>query len=85
MYRSGYSYKDPGQERILAITLTQPIFSSLLRKAVVATHDTDMTDDKMKVRRESRTGPAHMRVQWDPKRTIRLDKLPYRSIQIGVS
>ena len=25
-----------------------------------------------------------VRVQWDPERTISLEKLPYRSIQIGV-
>ncbi len=26
-----------------------------------------------------------VRVQWDPERSIRLEMLPYRSIQIGVS
>ncbi len=26
-----------------------------------------------------------MRVQWDPERTVGLGKLPYRSIQVGIS
>jgi hypothetical protein len=84
LYRSGYSYKDPGQERILTITLTQPAFLSLLRKAVVSTHDTNMIDSGDKVRKESGICSARVRVQWDPERTIRLGKLPYWSIQIGV-
>lgn len=73
LYRSGYSYKDSGQSRILALTLTHEAFLSLLRKAVL-THgpvNRDMKKDSV-------------RVQWDPERTVRLGKLPYRSIQIGI-
>jgi hypothetical protein len=81
MYRSGYSYKDPGQERILAITLTHAAFLSLLQNATPSTsHGTmdavGLNDDIKK--------SASVRVQWDPERTVRLEKLPYRSIQIGV-
>lgn len=84
MYRSGYSYKDPGQERILALTLTHDAFRDLLRRAVVSTHPKPTIDSGAKVKSESRAKPAHVRVQWDPERTVRLGLLPYRSIQIGV-
>lgn len=76
-YRSGYSFKDPGQERILAIKMTHARFRQLLLQASVTGHGEPMTAaDKAK--------PA-VRVQWDPERSIRLAVLPYRSIQIGVS
>ena len=31
-----------------------------------------------------RPKPTEVRVQWDPERTVRLEKLKYRSIQIGI-
>ncbi|KAF2818981.1 hypothetical protein CC86DRAFT_308105 [Ophiobolus disseminans] len=84
LYRSGYSYKDPGQARIIAIVLTHSTFLSLLRKAVVSSHDADTTDSGAKAKKEGRSKPINVRVQWDPERTINLEKLPYRSIQIGI-
>ncbi|KAK3486109.1 uncharacterized protein B0T23DRAFT_246213 [Neurospora hispaniola] len=39
LYRSGYSYKDPGQERILAIKMKREDFLGLLRRGVL-THGT---------------------------------------------
>ncbi len=84
LYRCGYSYKDSGQERVLALTLDQEAFRGLLRKAVVASHETDATDSGTKAKRENREKPATVRVQWDPERTMQLEKLSYRSIQIGV-
>lgn len=77
LYRSGYSYKDAGQERILALTLTRAAFLSLLGKAQLA----HQAKGKMEIGGEKKMS---VRVQWDPERTVRLDKLPYRSIQIGV-
>lgn len=77
LYRSGYSYKDPGQERILALTLTHTAFLSLLEKAQLA----HPSKAKMEADYCEKTS---VRVQWDPERTIRLERLPYRSIQIGV-
>lgn len=59
MYRSGYSFKDPGQERIIAIRLSHAGFAELLSSAEV-------------------------RVQWDPERSTRLERLDYRSIQVGI-
>jgi hypothetical protein len=84
LYRCGYSYKDPGQERILALSLTHSAFTSLFRQAVVAMHSEDIADSGARAKREGRDKSASVRVQWDPERTVRLETLPYRSIQIGV-
>ena len=70
MYRSGYSYKDQNQERILAIRMKHEHFAELMSNAGLA-------------------GSPHARgesvvVQWDPERGPRLEKLDYRSIQIGI-
>ncbi|KXH67276.1 hypothetical protein CSAL01_09837 [Colletotrichum salicis] len=72
LYRAGYSYKDHGQERTLALKMTHADFVDLLRQSVL-THGGDL--DK---------GDGRVRVQWDPERDVRLEKLPYRSIQIGI-
>lgn len=85
LYRSGYSYKDPGQEHILALSIEREAFLGLLRKSVVASsHDDNPPDSGVKAKREKRERPANVRVQWDPERTVRLEKLQYRSIQIGI-
>ena len=76
-YRSGYSYKDPRQERVLAIRLKRDHFQEILSQAVV-------TDDiKGPMTAEQKSRPV--RVQWDPERDPRLRPLPYRSIQVGIS
>ena len=85
LYRSGYSYKDPGQERILALTLKREAFVELLRKSVTASsHDGNTSDRFIGTKCEGQRKSAHVRVQWDPERTVWLEKLAYRSIQIGV-
>ncbi|KAI8312899.1 hypothetical protein K4K59_005225 [Colletotrichum sp. SAR11_240] len=71
LYRAGYTYKDPGQERILALKMPREYFIGLLRKGTLS--HAAVAQDGEKVR-----------IQWDPERTVRLDKLPYRSIQIGI-
>ena len=71
-YRSGYSYKDERQRRILAIKMKHEHFIVLLRRAFVG-HGAATTDTHETVR-----------VQWDPERTPAMQKLPYRSIQIGI-
>lgn len=78
MYRSGYSYKDPGQAHILAITMRNAHFLGLLEKAVLTTHDTSNSG------KISSKDKPEVKVQWDPERTPMLEKLPYRSIQIGI-
>ncbi|KAH6616637.1 hypothetical protein C7974DRAFT_48610 [Boeremia exigua] len=79
LYRSGYSFKDPGQECILALSVETGVFIALLETAVIAT---SQTAEKQEY--HSKEDFPRVRVQWDPERTVRLEKLPYRSIQIGV-
>lgn len=70
MYRSGYSYKDAGQERILALKMRHEHFALLLEGAGLAEED--------HVRGET------VIVQWDPERGVRLERLGWRSLQVGV-
>lgn len=73
MYRSGWAQKDPGQARVLAIDITREGLHWALRHACLAkelqAHDV----------------PPPVRVQWDPERSLGLERLEYRSIQIGLS
>ncbi|KAK3379195.1 hypothetical protein B0T24DRAFT_610955 [Lasiosphaeria ovina] len=120
LYRAGYSHKDKGQERILALRMKHADFLSLLEKGVVARNhqhnsrrrrrSTDEAETETKVGAPGGDGDARegaagvgtaedsqslqvpregsmlpqVRIQWDPERTVRLEKLGHRSIQIGV-
>ena len=75
MYRCGYSYKDSGQERVLAIRMKHERFRQLLSLGVVCHGQRLSAEERGK----------GVRVQWDPERTPNLDALPYRSIQVGIS
>ena len=75
MYRAGYSFKDRGQARILALKMKHEHFINLLRLAEL-THGPK--DD------ENVSHSGKVKVQWDPERGPRLEKLEYRSIQIGI-
>ncbi|KAF2661168.1 hypothetical protein K491DRAFT_711080 [Lophiostoma macrostomum CBS 122681] len=94
LYRSRYSYKDDRQAHILALKLTHEAFESLLRCAVLS--DDPGLVGKQRGQRDQqgkrvkdgsgkvRERTASVRVQWDPERSVRLERLGYRSIQIGV-
>ena len=122
LYRAGYSYKDPGQERILAIRMRHEDFLGLLERAVLtfghggaARAEVDTESEPQRPQAASgeseETAPStpqpagsgtetevgrrkhldaaagkspDVKVQWDPERTVRLGKLEYRSIQIGI-
>ena len=71
-YRCGYSHKDRGQERVLALRMTHSHFHELLGTARLSTHAGAAAD------------PDSVRVQWDPERGPRLERLQVRSIQIGI-
>lgn len=81
MYRSGYSYKDKRQERILAIKMKHEHFLALLEKGTLSTHSPTADGAAPGSNGEL----ASVRIQWDPERTPHLNVLPYRSIQIGIS
>jgi hypothetical protein len=75
MYRSGYTFKDARQARILALRMRKEHFRELLMQAVVCGNRPLSAEERIK----------DVRVQWDPERSPNLGMLEYRSIQIGVS
>lgn len=82
MYRSGWATKED-QECILAIKikrdgLTWALENSCLAKYYPHLH-TSSSDWQQALKR------SPVRIQWDPEKDIRLQPLPYRSIQIGIS
>ncbi|KAL8303339.1 hypothetical protein RB597_005103 [Gaeumannomyces tritici] len=98
LYRAGYSFKDARQERILAIRVRRACFLSLLARAALTHHhhpapgaSTTTTTTTEKQGEEGDQGELEVRgrgevvrVQWDPERTVRLERLGHRSIQIGI-
>lgn len=80
MYRSGWGYKDANQNNILAIDMTHEGFLWCLKHAVLSKKHTDLsTEEFIKLKENS-----PVVIQWDPERDIQLNKLDYRSIQIGI-
>ena len=77
-YRSGFSYKDSRQAHILALRLRRTVFEDLLSKSRVngGGAPVPISDPEDRVNT--------VRVQWDPERSVRLEKLPIRSLQMGI-
>lgn len=85
MYRSGYSYKDDGQSRILALKMKKEDFLGLLKQGVLSTHPAEHARvDKESTNKTAHERPSDVRIQWDPERNPKLEQLHYRSIQIGI-
>ncbi|MFD3920572.1 DUF4291 domain-containing protein [Streptomyces sp. NPDC058595] len=82
MYRCGWAMKE-GQETVLAVEITREGFEWALRHACLSHYDRDVHPDRGSWQRELKRSPA--RVQWDPERDVRLEALPYRSLQLGLS
>ncbi|RMI29920.1 DUF4291 domain-containing protein [Nocardia stercoris] len=81
MYRCGWASK-PGQERVLAITVTRAGFEWALRNSALSHLDRSLHRDVA----DWRSGlSAPVRVQWDPERDTHLRPLPHRSLQVGLS
>ncbi|MEU8237284.1 DUF4291 domain-containing protein [Actinoplanes missouriensis] len=81
MYRSGWATK-PGQERILAISITRTGFEWALTRAVLSHYDPATHPDRATWQRRLRAAPT--RVQWDPERDLHLNPQPHRSLQLGL-
>ena len=79
MYRSGYSYKDANQARILATRISHDLFRELLLEAAVcrshAVAGVTLTDEEKR---------RDVRVQWDPERDVWGQGLEWRSLQVGL-
>ncbi|MDI3387336.1 DUF4291 domain-containing protein [Streptomyces sp. B-S-A8] len=82
MYRCGWATKD-GQQTVLAVEITRRGFEWALRNACLSHYDRDLHADHAAWRAQLRSAPA--RVQWDPERDLRLQPLPYRSLQLGLA
>jgi hypothetical protein len=80
MYRAGWGFKDAGQARILAVDITREGFEWALEHSC-SSHADPAMDAEAWTALKARTP---VRIQWDPERDIRLQPLPYRSIQIGL-
>ncbi|GHG10813.1 hypothetical protein GCM10018791_25220 [Streptomyces zaomyceticus] len=82
MYRSGWGTKE-GQETVLAVEITREGFEWALRHACLSHYEQGVHADRPTWQRQSGESPA--RVQWDPERDPHLRRLPYRSLQLGLS
>ena len=82
MYRSGWATK-PGQERVLAIRITREGFEEALSSACLSHFDADVYGSHEEWLRCLEATPV--RVQWDPERTLNLEPLPWRSLQVGLT
>ena len=83
MFRSGYAEKDARQTCILAIKMKHEHFIGLLERARLS-HGHGRGNGEGDGDQSAGTKKAAVVVQWDPERSPRLEKLEYRSIQIGI-
>jgi hypothetical protein len=81
MYRCGWATK-PGQERVLAVSITRAGFDWALANACLSHYDPAVHQDRAEWSRQLKGSPV--RVQWDPERSPQLGELPYRSLQLGL-
>jgi hypothetical protein len=81
MYRSGWAEK-LDQESVIAVEITRDGFEWALRHASLSHFDRRQHLDHATWARRLKSSPA--RVQWDPERSLLLQPLPYRSLQLGL-
>ncbi|MER6087307.1 DUF4291 domain-containing protein [Streptomyces bluensis] len=82
MYRSGWATK-PNQEHVLSIEITRVGFEWALKNSSLSHFDGAVHPNREAWRRSLSESPV--RIQWDPDRSISLDQLPRRAIQVGLS
>jgi hypothetical protein len=82
MYRCGWGAK-AGQETVLAAEISRDGFEWALRHACLSSYVHGVHPDRATWQSQLKRAPA--RVQWDPERDLRLQPLPYRSLQLGLS
>lgn len=81
-YRSGWATK-PDQEMVLAIEISRDGFEWALEHAALSHHEAGTYASPAEWAERKDRSPV--RVQWDPERDLRLQPLPHRSIQVGLS
>jgi hypothetical protein len=82
MYRCGWAVKE-NQEHVLAIKIKRAGFEWALQHACLSHFDSTVHSSHEEWQNALALSPV--RIQWDPEKTILLEPLPYRSIQIGLS
>jgi len=82
MYRCGWASKR-GQERVLAIDITREGFDWALAHSCLSHFEPDVHESYETWQEEK--AASQVRIQWDPERGVQLERLKYRSIQIGLS
>jgi len=82
MYRAGYGDKDAGQKRILAIDITCEGFEWALAHSSISSYKEYLGVSHAEWKQQKE--PCPVRIQWDPERDVSINKLDYRSIQIGL-
>lgn len=82
MYRCGWGEK-PGQEHVLAVRISRERFEWALAHAALSHFDAAVHADHAAWAALRDASPV--RVQWDPDRTVTLDKLDRRAVQVGLS
>jgi hypothetical protein len=82
MYRCGYATK-PDQERVLAVQITRAGFEWALAHSCLSQYDRDFFESREEW--SHALAASSVRVQWDPERSVELNPLPYRSLQVGLS
>ncbi|EOC1289847.1 DUF4291 domain-containing protein [Cronobacter muytjensii] len=82
MYRSGWAKKDSKQKRILAIDISHTGFREMLKSGVLSSHGECHHNSLDNWRADIKK--SDVIIQWDPERDIYLNKLNYRTIQIGL-
>lgn len=81
MYRAGWATK-PGQERILAVDIRRDGFEWALAHSALSHFDRSLHSSREEWSELLRK--SSVRVQWDPERTLTLDALPWRALQVGL-
>ncbi len=82
MHRSDWGHR-ANMERTLAIHIRRSDWDAAVSRAVPTTPDLMRYESKAKWRKALDSGDV--RVQWDPERDLRGQKLSYAAIQIGLS
>ncbi|GIH26143.1 hypothetical protein Aph01nite_44530 [Acrocarpospora phusangensis] len=81
MYRSGWAAK-ADQECVLAIQITRAGFEWALAHSGLSHFDSAVHADRNEW---AATRHRPVRVQWDPERSLTMQRLPHRSLQMGLS
>jgi len=81
MYRCGWGQKESDQQRVLALDISRSGFDWALQNASLSHRSSTPSPQEMCLEPERRP----VRVQWDPERGLKSQRLAYRSIQVGLS